>query len=124
MFQPDGKLLSSGLPARVSARDEVAENQDRLLDDDFSFDWCAVAALGLYDCPFILRALSVPHPLRRALRRLWVQSPYLPSLLSSRDLRPEAIALVLAASTAVRLVAGPVAGRLADRLDAPNAYAA
>src|ERR1700680_2305852 len=38
-----------------------------------------------------------------------VQSPYLPSLLDSRDLRPEAIALVLAAGSAVRLVAGPAA---------------
>ena len=49
-----------------------------------------------------------------------VQSPYLPSFLESRDLRPEAIALVLAAGSAVRLVAGPAAGRLADRLEAPK----
>jgi PPP family 3-phenylpropionic acid transporter len=49
-----------------------------------------------------------------------VQSPYFPSLLESRNLRPEAIALVLAAGTAIRLVAGPAAGRLADRLDAPR----
>ena len=49
-----------------------------------------------------------------------VQSPYLPSLLESRNLLPEAIALVLAAGTAIRLVAGPAAGRLADRLDAPR----
>jgi MFS transporter, PPP family, 3-phenylpropionic acid transporter len=47
-------------------------------------------------------------------------STHLPSLLESRDLRPEAIALVLAAGSAVRLVAGPAAGRLADRLDAPK----
>jgi MFS transporter, PPP family, 3-phenylpropionic acid transporter len=50
-----------------------------------------------------------------------VQSPYLPSLLDSRNLPPEAIASVLAAGTAIRLVAGPAAGRLADRLDAPRA---
>jgi PPP family 3-phenylpropionic acid transporter len=50
-----------------------------------------------------------------------VQSPYLPSLLDSHNLPPEAIALVLAAGTAIRLVAGPTAGRLADRLDAPKA---
>lgn len=50
-----------------------------------------------------------------------VQSPYLPSLLQSRNLLPQAIALVLAAGTAVRLLAGPVAGRLADRLDAHKA---
>jgi PPP family 3-phenylpropionic acid transporter len=50
-----------------------------------------------------------------------VQSPYLPSLLDSHGLPPEAIALVLAAGTAIRLAAGPVAGRLADNLDAPKA---
>src|SRR5690349_19135884 len=49
-----------------------------------------------------------------------VQSPYLPSLLDSRGLPSEAIALVLAAGTAIRLAAGPAAGRLADRLDAPR----
>src|SRR6516225_3875110 len=49
-----------------------------------------------------------------------VQSPYLPTLLDNRHLRPETIALVLAAGTAVRLMAGPAAGRLADRLDAPK----
>ena len=49
-----------------------------------------------------------------------VQSPYLPTFLGSRGLSPEAIALVLAASGAVRLVAGPAAGRFADRLDAPK----
>ena len=49
-----------------------------------------------------------------------VQSPYLPSLLDSRGLRPEAIALALAAGTAIRLVAGPAAGWLADRIDAPK----
>lgn len=53
-----------------------------------------------------------------------VQSPYLPSLLESRTLAPEAIALVLGAGTAVRLIAGPVAGRLADTLDAPKAVLA
>jgi MFS transporter, PPP family, 3-phenylpropionic acid transporter len=53
-----------------------------------------------------------------------VQSPFLPSLLDSYSLRPEAIALVLAAGTAVRLAAGPTAGRLADRLDMPKAILA
>jgi PPP family 3-phenylpropionic acid transporter len=50
-----------------------------------------------------------------------VQSPYLPSLLESRNLLPQSIAVVLAAGTAIRFVAGPAAGRLADRLDAPRA---
>lgn len=49
-----------------------------------------------------------------------VQSPYLPSLLESRNLGPEAIALVLGAGTAIRLIAGPIAGRLSDVLDAPK----
>jgi PPP family 3-phenylpropionic acid transporter len=49
-----------------------------------------------------------------------VQSPYLPTLLESRNLGPEAIALVLGAGTAIRLIAGPVAGRLADILEAPK----
>ena len=52
-----------------------------------------------------------------------VQSPYLPESspkVAEKYLRPEAIALVLAAGSAVRLVAGPAAGRLADELDAPK----
>lgn len=47
-----------------------------------------------------------------------VRSPFLPPLLQDRGLRPEAIGIVLAASTGVRLLAGPAAGRLADRLGA------
>ena len=53
-----------------------------------------------------------------------VQSPYLPSLLEGRNLTPEAIATLLAAGTAIRLVAGPAAGRLADIIDAPKAVLA
>jgi PPP family 3-phenylpropionic acid transporter len=47
-----------------------------------------------------------------------VQSPYLPPLLQERGLRPEAIGIMLAAGTAIRLAAGPAAGWLADRFDA------
>ena len=43
-------------------------------------------------------------------------SPFLPSLLQKRGLGPSAIGLVLACGTAVRLLAGPAGGRLADRL--------
>ena len=50
-----------------------------------------------------------------------VQSPYLPTLLASHNLTPEAVAIVLAAGTAMRLTAAPIAGRLADRLEAPKA---
>jgi PPP family 3-phenylpropionic acid transporter len=49
-----------------------------------------------------------------------VQSPYLPALLDSRGIGPEGIAIILAAGTAIRVASGPVAGRLADRLDAPR----
>ncbi len=44
-----------------------------------------------------------------------VQSPYFPVLLGSRGLGPELIGLVLAAGTAMRLIAGPAAGQIADR---------
>jgi PPP family 3-phenylpropionic acid transporter len=53
-----------------------------------------------------------------------VQSPYLPALLGERGLSPEAIGLALGLGTAVRLAAGPLAGRLADRLDAPRSILA
>jgi PPP family 3-phenylpropionic acid transporter len=49
-----------------------------------------------------------------------VVSPFFAAFLAERGLRPEAIGLVLAAGTAVRLVAGPAGGRLADRLGAPR----
>jgi PPP family 3-phenylpropionic acid transporter len=42
-------------------------------------------------------------------------SPFLPAFLVERGLEPEQLGFVLAAATAVRLVSGPVAGRLADR---------
>ena len=45
-------------------------------------------------------------------------SPFLPLFLSSRGLGPEQIGLVLALSTAIRLVSGPAAGWIADRLQA------
>jgi MFS transporter, PPP family, 3-phenylpropionic acid transporter len=47
-----------------------------------------------------------------------VMSPFLPALLQARGLRPEDIGLALALSTIVRLVTGPVAGRVANRLGA------
>src|SRR5690349_1034904 len=49
-----------------------------------------------------------------------VVSPFLGAFLAGRGLQPEAIGLVLAAGTAVRLFAGPLGGRLADRLGAPR----
>src|ERR1700686_669193 len=75
--------------------------------------------------------VAFSHPLWRFLclygalyAGFGVLSPYLPTLLESRNSGPEAIALVLGAGTAIRLIAGPVAGRLADILDAPKAVLA
>ncbi len=45
-------------------------------------------------------------------------SPFFPGLLASRGLNPNGIGVVLAAGTAIRLVAGPAGGRLADRAGA------
>ena len=45
-------------------------------------------------------------------------SPFLPAFLASRGLAPEALGLALGAATAVRLITGTIAGRLADRLQA------
>jgi MFS transporter, PPP family, 3-phenylpropionic acid transporter len=42
-------------------------------------------------------------------------SPFLPAFLAEGGLKPEQLGLVLGAATALRLVCGPVAGRLADR---------
>ncbi|TXN07044.1 MFS transporter, partial [Methylobacterium sp. WL103] len=42
-------------------------------------------------------------------------SPILPNVLAAGGLSPERIAVLLAAATLVRLVAGPMAGRSADR---------
>lgn len=44
-----------------------------------------------------------------------VASPFLPALLQQDGLPPDRLGYVLAAGTAVRLLAGPLGGRLADR---------
>jgi MFS transporter, PPP family, 3-phenylpropionic acid transporter len=44
-----------------------------------------------------------------------VQSPFLPALLREQGLRAEEIGVVLAASTAIRILAGPAVGHAADR---------
>jgi PPP family 3-phenylpropionic acid transporter len=45
-----------------------------------------------------------------------VQSPFVPAILRERGLNPEEIGIVLAASTAIRVVAGPAVGHATDRL--------
>jgi PPP family 3-phenylpropionic acid transporter len=44
-----------------------------------------------------------------------VQSPFLPALLRERGLRADEIGIVVAASTAIRVLAGPAVGHAADR---------
>ena len=50
-------------------------------------------------------------------------SPFLPAFLAGRGLGPEELGFVLSAATALRLVCGPIGGRLADRLRAFRADA-
>ena len=47
-----------------------------------------------------------------------VASPFLPAFVSGRGLSPEEIGMALAAGTAVRLVSAPLAGRIADLVQA------
>jgi PPP family 3-phenylpropionic acid transporter len=51
-------------------------------------------------------------------------TPFLPAFLAERGLSPTEVGLALAAGTGIRLVAGPLAGRLADRLAAGRAVLA
>jgi PPP family 3-phenylpropionic acid transporter len=50
-----------------------------------------------------------------------VASPFLPAFVNARGVPPEEIGAVLAAGTAIRLLAAPLAGRIADRLQALRA---
>lgn len=45
-------------------------------------------------------------------------SPFLPSLLASRGIEPEQLGVIFATATATRLLAAPIAARLADRFGA------
>src|SRR5688500_3225762 len=47
-----------------------------------------------------------------------VASPFLPAFLNQRGVPPEQLGLVLAAGTAIRLIAAPLAGRIGDLLQA------
>ncbi len=53
-----------------------------------------------------------------------VASPFWPAFFESRGLSPEQLGILFAAGTAMRLMSGPVAGRLADRLHALRALLA
>ena len=49
-----------------------------------------------------------------------VASPFLPALLKQDGLSPNALGVVLAGGTAVRLITGPLGGRLSDRTGQPT----
>jgi PPP family 3-phenylpropionic acid transporter len=53
-----------------------------------------------------------------ALRAFGLASPFFPAFLESRGLQPEQLGILLGLATAVRLVSGPLMGRLADFLHA------
>jgi PPP family 3-phenylpropionic acid transporter len=53
-----------------------------------------------------------------------VSSPFLPAFFAARGLAPEQLGMLLAAGTAIRLVSGPLCGRLADLVRALRAVLA
>src|SRR5258706_16307063 len=53
-----------------------------------------------------------------------VASPFLPAFLGARGLTPGELGLALGAGTAVRLIAAPLAGRIADVMQALRAVLA
>jgi PPP family 3-phenylpropionic acid transporter len=82
---------------------------------------------GSGDRDGVRRQRSAGSPLARFLAlytvlfaAFGVVSPFLAAYLAAKGLSATAIGAVLAAGTAVRLVAGPVGGRLADRFGAPR----
>ena len=50
-----------------------------------------------------------------------VSSPFMPAFLEGRGLGPEQLGILFATGTAVRLVSGPLCGRLADLTQALRA---
>src|SRR5207237_6311774 len=53
-----------------------------------------------------------------------VSSPFMPAFFKGRGLAPEQLGILFAAGTAIRLVSGPLAGRLADLTQALRAVLA
>src|SRR5262249_13308863 len=68
--------------------------------------------------PRVIAALAVMYA------AFGVASPFVPAFLGPRGVSPDEIGVVLAASTAIRLISGPSAGRLADWLAALRAVLA
>ena len=74
---------------------------------------------------------AFPNPLRRFIllyalmyAAFGVASPFWPAFFEGRGLSPQQLGILLALGTAVRLLSGPAAGRLADRLQALRAVLA
>ncbi|MBC9179757.1 MFS transporter [Pseudoroseomonas ludipueritiae] len=69
---------------------------------------------------------NLPHAVRyaallgTAYAALGISQPFLPAFLAERGLEAGQVSLVLALGSAVRLLAGPLGGRLADRLGDPR----
>jgi MFS transporter, PPP family, 3-phenylpropionic acid transporter len=93
-----------GQEDRLLATSEIAAGRDAVVRDSVT-------------TPALPRFLSLYGLL---FASFGVASPFFAAFLASRALRPEAIALVLAAGTSVRLAAGPLGARVADRLGKPR----
>lgn len=71
-------------------------------------------------------APNLPHAARYAMllgtayAALGISQPFLPAFLAERGLEAGQVSLVLALGSAIRLLAGPLGGRLADRLGDPR----
>jgi MFS transporter, PPP family, 3-phenylpropionic acid transporter len=75
----------------------------------WEFSWRTRSSRHLFSFVVLFSALYVAFG---------VISPFLPAFLSSRGIGPEQIGLVLFLGAIVRLISGPIAGRIADRLHA------
>src|ERR1700753_3968687 len=76
----------------------------------------------------LLNSVSIASPLSRFLllyaamfASFGVTAPFLPGLLQQDGLSSAGIGIVLAGGTAIRLLAGPLGGRFADRSGKPVA---
>jgi PPP family 3-phenylpropionic acid transporter len=67
----------------------------------------------------VLRRFAVLYALMYAA--FGVSSPFMPAFFEGRGVAPEQLGIVFAASTAIRLVSGPLGGRLADLTQALRA---
>src|SRR5260370_35455218 len=81
-------------------RKPAISSRPRIVSKIRKFGPLFTCSLGLHGCLLPCRSFAVSRFVRRALCRLRRSVSHLPSLLDSRNLPPDAIALVLAAATA------------------------